>query len=496
MLLRGRKNKDLKSGILLALSSLPSPYGIGDLGEEAYRFIDFLKKSRQSYWQFLPLCPVGKGNSPYSSYSSFAGEILYISIDLLVDDGYLKKEDIPEKTFPKNTDYEMARDFKLPLLKMAAENFDTQNTEFEKFKNKNGYWLKDYSLFMAISEYEGGGDFSRWCDELKYRQKYAITDFKINHKREIEFFEITQFFFYCQFERLKQYAFKNGIKLIGDIPFYVSFQSADVWSNPLGFRLGNDLTPVLVAGVPPDVFSKDGQLWGNPIYDWEYHKKTSYNWWKNRLLHNAMLYDVIRIDHFRAFNDYYTIPFGAETAKMGRWEKGVGMHFWDRIKPLLKDTEIIAEDLGGESEEVKQLIINTGFPNMSVLQFAFDSDKNDPFLPKNMSKNSICYTGTHDNDTTLGWYKKISNAERIMFEKMVPKATDSVNDNLILFGMKSHAKTVIVPLQDYLCLDSDCRMNMPGKPYGNWEWRFCSEDLTDSLANKIRNLSKNRNKKI
>lgn len=496
MLLRGRKNKDLKSGVLLALSSLPSPYGIGDFGEEAYRFIDFLKKSRQSYWQLLPLCPVGKGNSPYSSYSSFAGEILYISIDSLVVDGYLDKEDIPQMVFPKNTDYKIVRELKLPLLKTAAKKFDTKNEEFEKFKNKNGYWLSEYSLFMAISEYEGTRDFSCWCDELKFRQKFALTDFKIKHKEEIEFYEITQFFFYKQFEKLKQYAFNNGIKLIGDIPFYVSFESADVWSNALCFRLGNDLTPVLVAGVPPDVFSKDGQLWGNPIYDWEYQKRTNYNWWKNRLLHNAVLYDVIRIDHFRAFNDYYTIPYGAETAKMGKWEKGVGMHFWGRIKPLLKGTEIIAEDLGGESEDVRKLIKDTGFPNMSVLQFAFDSDKNDPFLPKNMLENSICYTGTHDNDTTLGWYKKMSNNERIMFEKTVPRNTNSATDSLILFGMKSRAKTVIVPMQDYLCLDSDCRMNMPGKPYGNWEWRFCPEDLTDSLANKIKCLSKNRNKKI
>ncbi|MBR4973446.1 MAG: 4-alpha-glucanotransferase, partial [Clostridia bacterium] len=296
------------------------------------------------------------------------------------------------------------------------------------------------------------------------------------------------------FEKLKKYAEKNKIHLIGDIPFYVSLESCDVWANPECFKLGYDMTPVLVAGVPPDVFSASGQLWGNPIYDWEYHKKTGYIWWKKRLLQNALMYDVIRIDHFRAFNDFYTIPYGAHDAKSGKWEKGVGMHFWDRVKPLLRDTEIIAEDLGGDTDDVKQLINDTGFPNMSVLQFAFDSDAKDPFLPKNMSSNTVCYTGTHDNDTTLGCYKKLSSAERIMYEKFVPKTTDSVCQNLILFGMKSRASTVIIPLQDYLELDSSDRMNTPGKSKGNWEWRFEANDLNDALAEKILNLSKKRNK--
>lgn len=495
MLLKGKQDKDLKSGILLPLSSLPSPYGIGTLGKEAYKFIDFLKKSNQSYWQLLPLCPVGKGNSPYSSYSSFAGEILYIDLDMLIEDGHLTKEDIPEADFPKNVNYKSVAEFKIPILKKATENFNTDNPDFEKFRIENGYWLSDFALFMAISNEENTRDFSRWNEELKIRQKYALIDFKINHKKQIEFYEITQFFFYSQFKKLKRYAFKNGIELIGDIPFYVSFCSSDVWSNPQCFRIGNDMTPVLVAGVPPDVFSKTGQLWGNPIYDWDYHKKTNYTWWKNRLVHNSKLYDVIRIDHFRAFNDYYSIPFGAKNAIVGNWEKGVAMHFWERVKPLLKNTQIIAEDLGGESEDVKQLIKDTGFPNMSVLQFAFDSDKNDPFLPKNMQKNSVCYTGTHDNDTTLGWYKKLSNSERIMFEKYVPKKYDCVSHNLILFGMKSKAETVIIPLQDYLCLDSCDRINTPGKPDGNWEWRYNPEYLTDELCEIILTLTKNRNKK-
>ena len=494
MLLKVRNRKNLKSGILLALSSLPSPYGIGSLGKEAFDFIDFLKKSRQSYWQLLPLCPVGKGNSPYSSYSSFAGEILYIDIDSLVEDGYLQKEDIPQMEFPKNTDYDAVRSFKLPLLQKAAENFDKSNKDFLSFKAKSQGWLNDFSIFMAICDDRGTRDFTKWNEELKYRKSYALDSFCKEHKKSIDFYLITQFFFYRQFEKLKKYAEKNKIQLIGDIPFYVSLESCDVWANPECFKLGYDMTPVLVAGVPPDVFSASGQLWGNPIYDWEYHKKTGYIWWKKRLLQNALMYDVIRIDHFRAFNDFYTIPYGAHDAKSGKWEKGVGMHFWDRVKPLLRDTEIIAEDLGGDTDDVKQLINDTGFPNMSVLQFAFDSDVKDPFLPKNMSSNTVCYTGTHDNDTTLGWYKKLSSAERIMYEKFVPKTTDSVCQNLILFGMKSRASTVIIPLQDYLELDSSDRMNTPGKSKGNWEWRFEANDLNDALAEKILNLSKKRNK--
>lgn len=493
MLLKGR-NKKGKSGILLALSSLPSNYGIGSLGIEAFKFIDFLKKSHQSYWQLLPLCPVGKGNSPYSSPSTFAGEILYIDLDLLIEEGLLTPEDIKETAFPKNTDYKMVREFKLPLLKKAADNFNTDNKNFLEFKKDNAYWLEDYCLFMAIKQVENGLSFDAWKDSLKYKLPNAINEFKLNHKKEIDFFHITQYFFYCQFLNLKAYADKNGISLIGDIPFYVCFDSADVWSNPECFKLGRDMTPVLVAGVPPDVFSSDGQLWGNPIYDWNYQRKNDYLWWRQRLFHYSRLFDVIRIDHFRAFADFYTIAYGSENARMGVWEKGEGMHFWNTVTPYLEHSNIIAEDLGGETPEVQKLVIDSGFPNMKILQFAFDSDLKDPFLPKNFSKNCVCYTGTHDNDTTFGWYETISKKEKVIFEKTVPKENNlSPTLRLILFGMKSKAQTVIIPMQDYLELPSSCRMNTPGKAYGNWIWRFEKNDLTEELVNLVKKLSSGRN---
>ncbi|MBP3323351.1 MAG: 4-alpha-glucanotransferase, partial [Clostridia bacterium] len=354
--------------------------------------------------------------------------------------------------------------------------------------------LSDYALFMAIKDSYAGLSFINWDEKLKYRLPDALNEFEKTHKEEILFYEITQFLFYRQFFKLKSYAASMGIKLIGDIPFYVSFESADVWSNPDCFKLGRDMTPVLVAGVPPDIFSKDGQLWGNPIYDWDFQKKNNFLWWQNRLAHNAKLYDTIRIDHFRAFADYYTVPFGSKTAKNGKWEKGVGINFWNRVKPAISHAHIIAEDLGGETDEVRQLISDTGFPDMKVMQFAFDSDLKDPFLPKNFNKNCVCYTGTHDNDTTLGWYNKATKKEKLIFEKTVPQdKSGSPVLSLIAYGMKSKARIVIIPLQDYLELDSDCRINTPGTEKGNWQWRFEKEDITDSLEALVLRLSKGRN---
>ncbi len=494
MLLKGNETKYKKeSGVLLHISSLPSSHGIGDLGREAYRFVDFLKSSRQTYWQLFPLCPVGKGNSPYSSASTFAGEILFIDLYGLVKDGLLSGDEIPEQDFPKNADYNKAREFKLPLIKKAAERFNPNSRDFKVFLTENAYWLDDYALFMAIKAAYPNKSFTELEDGLKYRLPEAIDRFRKKHSEQILFYKIIQYLFFAQYSRLKKYAAENGVKLIGDIPFYVQLESADVWSNPDIFRLGRDMTPVLVAGVPPDRFSEEGQLWGNPIYDWDYQKSTDYDWWRKRLTHNAKLYDVIRIDHFRAFADYYTIPYGAKTAKSGVWEKGAGLPFWNLMKPHI-EAEIIAEDLGGDTPEVKKLIEDTGFPNMKVLQFAFDSDLNNPFLPKNYDRNCICYTGTHDNDTTRGWFEKLNEHQRTMFSHLVPAdKSGSAVLSLIYFAMKSKARMVIIPMQDYLQLDSDDRINTPGVPFGNWEWRLSLNDLTDELAEEIKRLSTGRN---
>ena len=494
MLLRGSNTKyPRESGILLHITSLPSPYGIGSFGAAAYEFVDFLKKSNQTYWQLLPLCPVGKGNSPYSSVCSFAGEPLLIDLDELVNDGLLSPADIPEDTFSQNVDYKRAREFKLPLIRRAAESFNRKNRGFRDFRRENAYWLHDYALFTAIKASARNKSLSELDEGIKYRLPNTLKAFKAAHAEEIAICEIIQYFFFKQYIKLKNYANTAGIKIIGDIPFYIQLDSADVWSNPDLFKLGRDMTPTQVAGVPPDIFSETGQLWGNPIYDWDAMKADGYGWWKKRLAHNARLYDVIRIDHFRAFADYYTIPYGAENAKSGKWEKGAGLAFWNTVKPAVS-AEIIAEDLGGDTPEVKKLIEDTGFPNMKILQFAFDSDLDNQFLPKNYDKNCVCYTGTHDNDTTRGWFEKATQKEKIMFSGTVPadKSSSAVL-SLIAMGMRSRARMVIIPMQDWLQLDSSARMNTPGVPYGNWEWRMSGDDITDELINTVKRLSGGRN---
>lgn len=490
MLLKGKLRKKEK-GILLPLSALPSRYGIGSLGIEAYDFVDFLRDCGQDYWQILPLCPSGKGNSPYSSPACFAGEILYIDLDILCRDGLLRKEDIIDCDFPENVDYKKVRNFKIPLLCKAADNFDTERPDFKAFLRENGYWLEPFAIFSAIKDSTFGLAFTDWEDGLKYSLPERIEDFRETHEKQIMFYRITQFLFRSQYNRLHNYANASGIKIIGDLPFYVSEESADVWQYSEVFKLGRDMTPVLVAGVPPDIFSSTGQLWGNPIYNWDYLKSTDYLWWRRRLIHNAQLYDVIRIDHFRAFAEYYAVSAGAKDAGQGSWCKGPDVAFWESVKPFLKNTEIVAEDLGGEDSVAVQSLINkTGFPNMKVLQFAFNTTMENPFLPRNFGNNCFCYTGTHDNDTTLGWYKSLGVKEKVMFEKLVPEKFSSAVLSLIAYGMKSKAKAVIVPFQDYLEKDSSARINVPGRPYGNWEWRFLKGDINEELIKKIIKVSK------
>lgn len=489
------KKEVKKSGILLPLFSLPSRDGIGTLGREAYRFIDFLASVNQSYWQLLPLCPIGKGDSPYFSPSSFAGEILFIDLELLFENGLLEAAELKDIDFGDKIDYTNLRKHKIPLLKKAAQRFNQTDKNFKKFKEQNRFWLHDYALFMAIGDATLTKDYVNWEEPLKYRLPEALDNFQLTHKSDILFYEITQFFFYSQFFTLKAYAKQMGVKFIGDIPFYVAPNSADVWTNPDNFCLNKDMTPTLVAGVPPDIFSKSGQLWGNPIYDWDYMRKTGFSWWKERMLHTAKLYDVIRIDHFRAFADYYAIPTTEKTAISGSWKTGVGEEFFKEIMPFLRDAEIIAEDLGGEDEpRVKELLKSTGFPNMKLLQFAFDSDLSDPFLPQNFGSNCVCYTGTHDNDTTLGWYEKINFKERLLFSRLVcGEQSLSPVDALISFGMQSNANTVIIPMQDYLNLNSNSRTNTPGTSKGNWQWRLTKDYANQELIEKIKKLSLGRN---
>lgn len=490
------KAKDEKTqretGILLPMFSLPGEYGIGTMGKEAYAFVDFLKAAGQDFWQLLPLCPVGQGNSPYSSPGSFAGEMLLIDLERLAADGLLSEEEIAPPAFPSKIDYEAVRAWKIPLLRKAASRFDETNRDFCRFTAENAGWLEDFAVFSAIKEETGGAPLAEFPDGLKYHQPDAVADWSAAHAQTVAFYRITQYFFYRQFFALKTYAEHNGIGLIGDIPFYVQLESADVWSDPSNFLLGRDLTPVLVAGVPPDAFSEDGQLWGNPVYDWAHQRSTDYAFWKARLRHQAALYDVIRIDHFRAFADYYTCAYGAKDAKNGVWEKGVGLPFWERMREEIP-ARIVAEDLGTDSEEVRRLIRETGFPNMKVLQFAFDSDGYNPHLPKNYDHNCVCYTGTHDNDTTRGWFESLDEWRRRAFAEQVPEdESHSAVYSLIAEAMRSKAGLVIIPMQDYLQRDSSARLNVPGVPTGNWEWRMKLDDCSEDLCKTIRRLCRER----
>lgn len=483
MLLR---DKTKKCGVLLAVSSLPSNYGIGTFGIKAYEFVDFLCDTKQNYWQMLPLVPLGEGNSPYKSPSCYAGEILYIDLDFLVRDRLLSFADLEDRDFGKNVDFEAVRKYKIPLIKKAIENFNENNEDYKTFLKENEYWLNDYALFMTALEVYETEFLYELPDKIKLRDSEFLNGFYRDNFQKIKFYKISQYFFYAQFFELKRYANSKNIEFIGDIPFYVSPDSADVWANPENFMLKEDYSPSLVAGVPPDMFSSTGQLWGNPIYNFEYLKTTGYEWWINRLKHYFKVFDVVRIDHFRAFADYYTIKAGSENAMSGEWKTGAGCDFWKKAERKIPNMNIIAEDLGGETGLVKDLLKETGFPNMKVLQFAFSGDPCNPHLPSNFGENCFCYTGTHDNNTTLGFLQNALPYEKEMIENTAPETEDlKAPYNLIDLAMKSNAKTVIIPMQDWLKIGEEGRMNTPGTPKGNWTFRLKNDYITVELKNDI-----------
>ena len=487
------KKEKRYSGALCAISSLPSNYGIGSLGKAAYEFVDFLSDAKQRFWQILPLNRVGEGNSPYKSPSSFAGEILYVDIDILIREGLIEKTDIPTCDFAKKADYDLARKLKIPLLKRAVNNFDKESKNYKSFLLENKSWLDDYALFEAAFEIYSANSITDLPESFKYRVPDFIEVFKKKYKSVIDFYKVTQYFFFCQYYELKRYANSKGVKIIGDIPFYVSPDSADVWGNPDMFLLDRNFAPTAVAGVPPDVFSPSGQLWGNPIYDWQHMRENDYDWWLSRLRHSLDMYDLLRIDHFRAFAAYYQIPYG-KSALLGEWVTGEGKAFWDVVKKTLGDINIIAEDLGGEEDEdVISLLEYTNFPNMKILQFAFTGDMQNIYLPQNYLYNCVCYTGTHDNDTALGWYNKASIKERVIFNALVRNNTGCVAHDMIRALSKSEAMLLIVPMQDLLCLDSAARMNTPGTTGENWVWRMRNDDITKDIAKLLKKLTKERN---
>jgi 4-alpha-glucanotransferase len=493
------------SGILLHPTSLPGSYGIGSLGRQALAFVDFLAASGQCIWQVLPLGPTGYGDSPYQSYSSFAGNPLLIDLEELLKEGFLAPEHLegaPE--FPEDhVEYGMAFGFKRELLKKAhlywKQRGDADSRrEFDAFCQQKRSWLEDFSLFMALNrtfEAQGlAGAWSSWPAELVRREADALDSRRKSLAQEIEQQKFQQFLFFRQWNTVKRYAGQRGVRIIGDLPIYVAYDGADAWSNQELFYFDENGLPTVVAGVPPDYFSETGQLWGNPIYNWKRHKETGYKWWIERIRANLHLVDSLRLDHFRGFEAYWEVPAEEQTAENGRWVKGPGADFFEALERALRqdfgDLPLIAEDLGVITPEVEELRARFGLPGMKVLQFAFDGDADNDYLPHNYLPNYLVYTGTHDNDTTLGWYRRESEAVRDHIRRYLGRDGHDMVWDLIRLAFSSTADTAVIPLQDALKLGSEARMNTPSRSGGNWQWRFTESMITEEIIGRLRELSR------
>lgn len=487
------------SGILLPIFSLPSKYGIGCFSKEAYDFIDFLAAAKQTYWQILPLGPTSYGDSPYQSFSTFAGNPYFICLEDLIDEGLLTKEACDKANFgdSDNTiDYGILYENRFKILKEAYHNADlSKDRAYKKFLKDNAYWIHDYALYMSVKNQFDDVSFNEWDEDIKMRKPEAMAKYEKELADEVGFYKFLQYEFMKQWTKLKKYANKKKVKIVGDIPIYVSYDSSDVWANPELFEVNEKKELISVAGCPPDAFSADGQLWGNPIYRWDYHEKTEFAWWNLRMKKCKELYDVIRIDHFRGFDEYYSIKAGAKTAKRGKWCPGPGMKLFHAMSETLDGIGIIAEDLGFITDSVRQLVKDSGFPNMKVLEFAFDtsdtSGKND-YLPHNYQQNAVVYTGTHDNETLVGWLGEITRAEYKLVQDYADcheKDDALLADRLIRLAQASVADTCIIPMQDYLHLDNFARINRPSTLGGNWVWRMNKKDMSADLAKKIASVT-------
>lgn len=486
------------AGILLSVSSLPSAYGIGCFSESAYRFVDWLQEAGQTYWQILPLGPTSYGDSPYQSFSTFAGNPYFIDLTSLIAEGLLTKEECEQADLTGDSskvDYGKQYVNRYPLLRKAyARAALDQHEKFLKFCKEND-WLEDYALFMAVKDQFHGISWNEWEDDIRLRKPEALKHYREMLWDEIRFYQFLQYQFYHQWKKLKSYANDRGIQIIGDIPIYVAFDSADAWASPELFQLDENNLPSAVAGCPPDGFSATGQLWGNPLYRWDYHKETGYQWWIRRMRHCFELYDVVRIDHFRGFDEYYSIPYGEPTAMHGHWEKGPGIDLFQAIEKALGKKDVIAEDLGFLTETSRKLVKDSGFPNMKVLEFAFDARDAGgagEYLPYTYGENCVAYTGTHDNQTIRSWFRTITEEERKMVrEYTCDFYTPDEEISWVLIGniMRSKANLCIVPMQDYLGLDDRCRMNTPSTVGENWKWRMDQGALTEELKERIRTIT-------
>ena len=484
------------SGILLPVSSLPSKYGIGCFSKSAYDFVDWLHDAGQTFWQILPVGPTSYGDSPYQSFSTFAGNPYFIDLDALVAEGVLTEEECAAMDFGEDEtdiDYAALYESRYILLTMAYERSDiSKNADYQAFLAENKWWLDDYALFMALKNFFSGKCWNEWPKDIRLRYGYALDYYRRELYFDIEFQMYMQFKFFQQYKKLKAYANEKGIRIIGDIPIYVAMDSADTWANPQLFQLDANNVPTAVAGCPPDGFSADGQLWGNPLYRWDYHGQTGYQWWVTRMWYVFRLYDVTRIDHFRGFDEYYSIPYGDTTARNGHWEKGPGIALFRAIEANLGWHEVIAEDLGYVTDTVRQMVKDSGFPGMKVLEFAFDTRDTGSardYLPHNYTENSVVYTGTHDNETLVGWFGSISKEEiqlarDYLCDQHTPKKY--LYKSFIAMAMGSVSKYCIIPMQDWLGLDNKSRTNFPSTIGTNWRWRVTEDQLSKELQEEIR----------
>ncbi len=486
------------AGILMSVTSLPSRYGIGCFDQAAYDFVDWLEKAGQRYWQILPLGSTSHGgsdDSPYQAYSAFAGNPYMISLDALVEEGLLTRQECEEADFgdnPGRVDFDKLHDNRFRLLHLAYERSNiSNNSDYVTFCRENYWWLNDYALFMALKSFFKEAPFRSWPEDIRMHWAFAVDYYNRTLYFDVEFQKFLQFQFTKQWKKLKAYANAKHIEIVGDIPIYVSPDGTDVWAHPELFQLDEHNAPTAIAGCPPDAFAADGQVWGNPLYRWDYHRSTGYQWWITRMWHSFQLYDVVRIDHFRGFDEYFSIPAGEDTAKNGHWEPGPGMELFRAIELSLGAAKVVAEDLGLMTEGVRKLVKDSGYPNMKVLQFAVDpadiAASND-YWPHNYGSNCVAYTGTHDNETIAGWVAGLSEEAKKQVRSYLcnfDTPDDKLYPALINLAMASVAKDCIVPIQDYLGLDNSARMNQPGTVGFNWRWRLLPGQVTEELGRQV-----------
>ena len=489
-----------KSGILMHISSLPSKYGIGKMGKSAYDFVDFLVSAGVKCWQILPLSPTSYGDSPYQSFSVYAGNPYFIDFETLKREGLIKKSDYEDIKWQDNdhqVNYSIIYNNCFKVLRQAYKTYKRDiSKRYKTFVEKNRSWLDDYALFMALKFKNNGKPWYEWDKKLAMRDSNALKKASEELEKETEFFKFIQYKFFRQWSNLKKYANDKGVEIIGDMPIYVSYDSVEAWVSPELFQFDKHKKPKDVAGCPPDDFAVTGQLWGNPLYDWEYHKKTGYKWWIDRLQFSASIYDIVRIDHFRGFESYYAVPYGDETAENGEWRKGPGAELFKAAEKALGKLNIIAEDLGFITEDVYKMLADVGYPGMKILQFAFGEDSANEHLPHNFtSSNCIAYTGTHDNETLKGWVSsQSSDTLKYCMAYLGVKKKKDIPKNIIKQTWASVAQTAIAQMQDFLNSDASARMNTPSTLGNNWQFRTSEDDFTDKLAKRILKLNKMYNR--